>query len=212
MKHAFLPLLGAVLVAPLQAQVPPQAPADGTQSRREIRIVTAGGEGAPEERVITRRIIRDAMGPQEGAAPGGPGMAMGQGMSMGHGTGPGMGQMMMAMRRPMLGLQLATVSPRLGSYFGAKSGVLVVKVDNASLKIEDGDIITAIDGRQPATAEQAQRIIASYAPGEKIGLKLVRDRKPLSLDVVMPEPPKMLQINLEHSGPHGAVAPAPKAP
>jgi hypothetical protein len=207
MKHAFLPLLGAVLVAPLQAQVPPQAPADGTQSRREIRIVTAGGEGAPEERVITRRIIRDAMAPQgavitedvAGMASGGP-------------RPPGMGQMMMAMRRPMLGLQLATVSPRLGSYFGAKSGVLVVKVDNASLKIEDGDIITAIDGRQPTTAEQAQRIIASYAPGEKIGLKLVRDRKPLSLDVVMPEPPKMLQINLEHSGPHGAVAPAPKAP
>ena len=206
MKHAFLPLLGAVLVAPLQAQVPPQAPADGAQSRREIRIVTAGGEGAPEERVITRRIIRDAMGPQEGAAPGAPGMAMGPGM------GAGMGQMMMMMRRPMLGLQLATVSPRLGSYFGAKSGVLVVKVDNASLKIEDGDIITAIDGRQPTTAEQAQRIIASYAPGEKIGLKLVRDRKPLSVDVVMPEPPKAVEFKLDPHAQHGAVAPPPKAP
>ena len=104
------------------------------------------------------------------------------------------------------------MSQRLGSYYGANAGELVAHSDKAEFKLEDGDVITAIDGRQPTTAEQAQRIIASYAPGEKIGLKLVRDRKPLSLDVVMPEPPKMLQINLEHSGPHGAVAPAPKAP
>jgi hypothetical protein len=218
MKHVFLPLIAALLTLPAHAQTPPAgavkgpmvitvpAPADGSSPPREIRIVTATGEGG-DERVVTRRIIRNAMGPQgavltedvAGMAPGGP-------------RPPGMGQMMMMMRKPALGLELATLSPRLGSYFGAKSGVLVVHTDNASLKIEDGDIITAIDGRQPTTAEQARRILGSYAGGEKIGLKLVRDRKPLSVDVVMPEPPKMLEINVEHSGPHGNVAPAPKAP
>ena len=221
MKHPFLPLLGALVALPLHAQAQTPEPGKGPvvitmqgtaepgRAPREIRIVTAGGEGTADERVITRRIIRDAAGPQDGA---GMGPEMGQRMGMGMGMGPGMRQMTMVMRRPMLGLQLATVSPRLGSYFGAKSGVLVVKVDNASLKIEDGDVITAIDGRQPTTAEQAQRILGSYGPGEKIGLKLVRDRKPVSLDVVMPEPPKVTEFKLEQHAPHGAVAPPPKAP
>jgi len=202
-----------VFAAPSMAQSPPAPPPPGTHNHapaadapappgmpdmpgmRRMQIVMQGPGN--EQRVIERRIqIGNGAGPGMGAdAPGGPG-----------------GSRMMMMRRPMLGLELATLSPRLGSYFGAKSGVLVVKVDNASLKIEDGDIITAIDGRQPTTAEQARRILRSYAGGEKISLKLVRDRKPLSLDVVMPEPPKVIKLNIDDHGPHGVVAPPPKAP
>lgn len=245
MKHLLALAATAVLALPAHAQAPDApAPAAGTLQGpvvirmersqregappREIRIVTteAGdGKGEPE-RVITRRILRDAFGEPdavtidrigpEGRGPGprGPGM-MGE---------PGRGALAQALiirRDRGLGLQLATVSPRLGSYFGAKAGVLVIHSENAAFKIEDGDIITAIDGRQPTTAQQARRILASYAPGEKIGFKLVRDRKPLSLDVVVPEPPKVVNFELRrdggahdgaHAGPQGGVAPAPKAP
>lgn len=242
MKHVLSLVATALLALPAHAQAPDtaapsgrapvviqmQAPPDGARPPREIRIVTTtAGEGEPE-RVITRRILRDAYGePQAvtidriGPGPGrGPG-PRGLGMDGGRGLGGAPMLQMMVRRDRSLGLELATVSARLGSYFGAKAGVLVVHSGNAAFKFEDGDVITAIDGRQPTTAQQARRILASYAPGEKIGFKLVRDRKPLSLDVVVPEPPKAVNFELRreggghegaHGGPQGGVAPAPKAP
>lgn len=84
------------------------------------------------------------------------------------------------------GLRLATVTPRLGGYFGAKAGVLVTQAGMPSVyKLEDGDIITAIDGREPSSAEQAWRILRSYRPGEKVAIKVLRDHKALQLDVVI---------------------------
>jgi S1-C subfamily serine protease len=80
-------------------------------------------------------------------------------------------------------LELATLSPRLGSYFGAKSGVLVVRAGGAALKLEDGDVITAIDGREPTSAAHATRILRSYQRGEKILIKVIRDHKPQQLEV-----------------------------
>lgn len=114
---------------------------------------------------------------------------------------------------PRMGVRLETVSPRLGSYFGAKAGVLVAHSDKAELKLEDGDVITAIDGRQPTTAEQAQRILHSYAPGEKIGFKLLRDRKAITVEGVMPERPMPERpMRGEFRQPRRDIAPPPKAP
>jgi hypothetical protein len=114
---------------------------------------------------------------------------------------------------PRMGVRLETVSPRLGSYFGVKAGVLVAHSDKAELKLEDGDVITAIDGRQPTTAEQAQRILRSYAPGEKISFKLMRDRKALTVEGVMPERPMPERpMQGESRQPRRDVAPPPKAP
>lgn len=110
-------------------------------------------------------------------------------------------------------LQLATVSPRLGSYFGAKSGVLVAHSEKPELKLEDGDVITAIDGREPTSAQQAHRILRSYAPGEKISFKLLRDRKTLTVEGVMPEramPDRPMPVEFKMQ--RREIAPAPKAP
>ena len=44
-------------------------------------------------------------------------------------------------------MELATISPQLGSYFGTDKGVLVVRAPtDGALKLEDGDVILAIDG------------------------------------------------------------------
>jgi len=87
--------------------------------------------------------------------------------------------------RHVAGLELATLSPRLGGYFGAKAGVLVVRAGNPVFKLEDGDVITAVDGRQPTSAAHVTRILRSYQRGEKLSIKVLRDRKPLQLDVVI---------------------------
>jgi S1-C subfamily serine protease len=92
------------------------------------------------------------------------------------------------------GLRLAPMSPRLAGYFGAKSGVLVLSAGNPALKLEDGDVVTAIGGRTPDSPMHAMRILHSYQPGEKVSLQVLRDRKSVSIEVTLPE---------HHGGMHG---------
>ncbi|MEO8314478.1 MAG: PDZ domain-containing protein [Pseudomonadota bacterium] len=85
------------------------------------------------------------------------------------------------------GAELASLSDRLGSYFGVKAGVLVVRAGvDSRFKLQDGDVILAIDGREITSAQQAGRILRSYQPGEKLTLKVQRDRKVQSLEITAP--------------------------
>jgi S1-C subfamily serine protease len=85
------------------------------------------------------------------------------------------------------GAEFATLSERLGSYFGVKAGVLVVRAGvNSPFKLQDGDVILAIDGREAATAQHAGRILRSYQAGEKLTLRLQRDRKAQNIEVTAP--------------------------
>lgn len=46
-------------------------------------------------------------------------------------------------------MELATLTPKLGTYFGTEKGVLVVRSPpDGALKLEEGDVILAIDCRQ----------------------------------------------------------------
>jgi len=87
-------------------------------------------------------------------------------------------------------MELATLTPRLGSYFGSDKGVLVVRAPaDGALKLEDGDVILAIDGREPTSGSHATRILGSYRPGEKITLRVLREHKTLQLEATLPERP-----------------------
>jgi S1-C subfamily serine protease len=89
---------------------------------------------------------------------------------------------------PLMDMELATLTPHLGSYFGTEKGVLVVRAPaDAALKLEDGDVILAIDGRQPASGSHATRILSSYQPGEKLTLRIIRQHKTLEVDATLPE-------------------------
>jgi predicted metalloprotease with PDZ domain len=90
--------------------------------------------------------------------------------------------------RPLMDMELATLTPRLGSYFGADKGVLVVRAPaGGTMKLEDGDVILAIDGRQPTSGSHATRILGSYQPGEKITLRIVRQHKTMEFEATLPE-------------------------
>jgi S1-C subfamily serine protease len=85
------------------------------------------------------------------------------------------------------GSEFATLSERLGSYFGVKSGVLVVRAGaDSPFKLQDGDVILAIDGREPSSAQHAGRILRSYRAGEKLTLRVQRDRKAQNIEVTVP--------------------------
>jgi hypothetical protein len=85
------------------------------------------------------------------------------------------------------GVEFASLSEKLGGYFGVKSGVLVVRSGaNSPMKLQDGDVILAIDGREPSSAQHAARILRSYSPGEKLTLRVQRDRKAQNVEITMP--------------------------
>lgn len=85
------------------------------------------------------------------------------------------------------GMEFATLSEQLGGYFGVKSGVLVVRAgNNEAFKFRDGDVILAIDGREPTNAQHAGRILRSYQAGEKLSIRIQRERKAQNLEVTVP--------------------------
>jgi len=84
-------------------------------------------------------------------------------------------------------MELAGLTPQLGRYFGTEEGVLVVRAPKEdSLKLEDGDVILSIDGRKPTSGSHATRILRSYQPGEKIAVRVMRQKKAMNLDVTVP--------------------------
>jgi len=83
-------------------------------------------------------------------------------------------------------MELATLTPQLGRYFGTDKGVLVVRAPK-DFKLEDGDVIVAIDGREPTSGSHATRILASYQPGEKISIKVMRQHKAIDVETTLPE-------------------------
>ena len=86
-------------------------------------------------------------------------------------------------------LELITLTPRLGSYFGTDHGVLVARAPTRGvLKLQDGDVILSIGGRVPASGSQAIRILTSYDPGEKIDLVILREHRRVHITTALPAP------------------------
>jgi C-terminal processing protease CtpA/Prc len=86
------------------------------------------------------------------------------------------------------GMELATLTPQLGTYFGTDKGVLVLRSPkNATFNLQDGDVILSIDGREPTSGSHATRILASYQPGEKVKLEVMRQKKKMSVEAMVPE-------------------------
>lgn len=119
---------------------------------------------------------------------------------------------------PVTDMELATLTPQLGRYFGSDKGVLVVRAPaDGALKLEDGDVILAIDGREPSSGSHATRILASYQPGEKVTLRIVRRAKTMDIDTTLPERPVRKHVatggnrvyRAVPTPPVPAVAPAP---
>ncbi len=106
--------------------------------------------------------------------------------------------------------EFVTLTPGLGRYFGADKGVLVARApEDATLGLQDGDVIVAIGGREPQNGRHAMRILRSYQPGEAVELKVLRDRRAQTLSARIPE--SAARNQLRHRKPPRAPA-SPSAP
>ncbi|MEX0708597.1 MAG: PDZ domain-containing protein [Woeseia sp.] len=85
-------------------------------------------------------------------------------------------------------MEMVTLTEDLGRYFGTDKGLLVVRAPtDKNLKLKDGDVIHAIDGRTPASVSHAVRILGSYQAGEKLEIDIVRDKRTQTLDIEIPD-------------------------
>lgn len=89
---------------------------------------------------------------------------------------------------PWSGLDLVTINPDLGDYFGTREGVLVIKSrGDSTLPLRSGDVILTIDGRKPTSPSHAMRILRSYDTGEVVKLEILRKRNRQTLNWTVPE-------------------------
>jgi len=85
-------------------------------------------------------------------------------------------------------VELVTLTPALGEYFGVDEGLLVVRAGRAAeLGLRDGDVILDIGGREPQSPEHAMRILGSFAAGESLQTSIMRQRRRETLTIAVPE-------------------------
>lgn len=86
-------------------------------------------------------------------------------------------------------MEMVTLTKGLGRYFGTDEGLLVVRApeDADTYKLEDGDVILNIDGREPKSVSHAVRILGSYQAGESLTIRIMRDRRARTLEIDLPD-------------------------
>jgi membrane-associated protease RseP (regulator of RpoE activity) len=87
------------------------------------------------------------------------------------------------------GLELVSLNPQLGEYFGTEEGVLVVAIPQESeLGLEAGDVIKRIDGREVKNPSHAMRILRSYDADEEVTFEIIRKGDSRTVTGRVPEP------------------------
>jgi len=88
---------------------------------------------------------------------------------------------------PWWGLNLASLNPQLGRYFGTDSGALVLSVDGKNYRgLESGDVIVAVDGHAVARPGDVLRTLQSLPTDATAHLKVLRHGKQIALDFKVP--------------------------
>ncbi|UHQ19774.1 PDZ domain-containing protein [Lysobacter sp. KIS68-7] len=94
------------------------------------------------------------------------------------------------------GLNLASIDPKLGRYFGTDQGVLVLSTGPELANLQPGDVIQKIDGRAVDSPREAMDALRGKDADQLALVEYLRDRKTAStrikapkLDFVLPPPP-----------------------
>ncbi len=95
-------------------------------------------------------------------------------------------------------LDMVSLNPDLGDYFGTKEGILVVKTPaDSSLPLKAGDVILSIGGRKPTSQSHAMRILRSYERGESVSIDIMRKQKRTTLTWQVPDPERRMRHEME---------------
>jgi serine protease Do len=105
--------------------------------------------------------------------------------------------------KPQLGIEGVSLTEQMGSFLGVtgKKGVLVVSVNSAapaSGVLKAGDVILAVDGRTVADTAELAQVISGKTAGSRAELKIVREKKEMSVAVELPKSPAQGAVKLEN--------------
>jgi len=95
--------------------------------------------------------------------------------------------------RAWLGVYIQDVIPGMERQLGVREGALVTDVvansPAAKAGIKSGDVIVAVDGQKIKNSNDLQMAIMYRRPGERVTVTVVRDKKTMTLEVVLEERP-----------------------
>jgi S1-C subfamily serine protease len=88
-------------------------------------------------------------------------------------------------------LTFVSMTPELGQYFGAETGVLLVHCSEKDLPLMPGDVILKIGQQTPVDASQAVSLLQGYDPNETVVLEIWRYGRPILLEFAFNAPPPL---------------------
>jgi len=123
------------------------------------------------------------------------------------------------------GLNLASLDPQLGRYFGTDKGVLVLSSGELD-GLQAGDVIQRVDGKAVGSPREVMDVLRDKDDGDKVAVDYLRDRKSGQARVAIPKlawplpptppappaPPSPPSPPATAPAPPRAVPPAPPAP
>lgn len=106
------------------------------------------------------------------------------------------------------GLNLSSLDPELGRYFGTDDGVLVLSAGDELQGLRPGDVVQKIDGKAVQTPRQAMAALRARPADSSVRVDYLRDRKPGTAQVKVP---KAAMFRIPMPPPPPAAPPPPSA-
>ena len=109
------------------------------------------------------------------------------------------------------GLNLATVDPQLGRYFGTDTGVLVLSAGEDLAGLQAGDVIRKVDGKAVSNPREAMAALRARPADSKVSVEYLRDRKSATAQVKVPKA-MPFRVPVPPAPPAPPTAPRPPTP
>jgi membrane-associated protease RseP (regulator of RpoE activity) len=85
------------------------------------------------------------------------------------------------------GLNLASIDSELGRYFGTSKGVLVLSSGEEMKGLQSGDVIQKVGGAAVESPRDVMRALREKDSGSKVAFEVLRDKRAMAVNVVVPE-------------------------
>lgn len=102
-----------------------------------------------------------------------------------------------------LGVAIQDLTEQLGDYFGVRrgEGVLITEVEKESpaekAGLKAGDVIVQVDNEKVSGSDDVRQIISEKEKGDKVSLKIIRDKRPKDFSVTLAETEKEYSFKIQ---------------
>lgn len=95
--------------------------------------------------------------------------------------------------RPYVGIEGVQVTDDIANQYKLPKGVYISKIENFSAAqkagLQVGDVITEVEGKEVKSVDDINAIKENYKIGDKIKIKIIRDKKDMNIELTLEEKP-----------------------